>query len=114
MYILDLNKLCALLSALRNMLDAVHHDGATSKCLKEGLSLATRLMHSTGKQSFISVCVTTESALLILISHLPSKKCLIQLLKFTSVIRHIHVIAGLHRSFEEQLTPQITAGVQKH
>ena len=43
-----------------NRLDVAHHDGATSKYLKEGLSLATRLMHSTGKQSFTSVCVTTE------------------------------------------------------
>ena len=59
-YVLDLNRLHALLPAPRNMLDAAHHDGATCKYLKEGLSLATTLMYSTGKRSFTSICVTTE------------------------------------------------------
>ena len=30
-----------------------------------------------------------------------------QLLKFTLVFGYIHVIAGLHRSFKEQLTPRL-------
>ena len=47
-------------SAPKNRLDVAHDDGANSKYLKEGLSLATRPMHSTGNQSFTSVRVTKE------------------------------------------------------
>ena len=113
-YVLDLNRLHALLPAPRNMLDAAHHDGATCKYLKEGLSLATTLMYSTGKRSFTSICVTTEETGFCQLLSQPcyyqfltchQKKSLIQLLKFTSVVCHMYVIAGLHRFFKEQLTP---------
>jgi len=76
----------------RNTLDAAHLDSSTCTYLNEGLSLATRRTYSTGKQSFTSFCITTrnrilpttESALLLFVSCLASKKTLIQLLKFIS------------------------------
>ena len=86
----------------------------TQRYITEGLAPATRRTYAVGQQSFATFCnasgssvlPTTESALLLFISHLASKNISHTTIKvYLAAIRHTHVIAGMHRSFEEQLTP---------
>ncbi|XP_065902345.1 uncharacterized protein [Dysidea avara] len=84
--------------------------------LTEGLAPATRHTYSAGEQSFTSFCSASgnqvlpanESALLLFISHLASKNISHATIKvYLAAIRHMHVIAGMHSSFKEQLTPRL-------
>jgi len=84
--------------------------------INEGLAPATRRPYSAGQQlqSFSTFCNAsrsrvlpiTESALLLFISHLASKNTSRATIKFyLAAVHHMHVIAGMHNPFEEQLTP---------
>jgi len=82
--------------------------------MTEGLALATRRTYSAGQHSFAIFCSAsgsrvlpaTKSALLLFISHLASKNISHAIIKvYLAAIRHLHVIASMHKSFEEQLTP---------
>jgi len=95
---------------------ATHLEDLTHTYLNEGLSPATRRTYSTGKQSFASFCnatrnpvlPATESALLLFVSYLASRNISHTTIKvYLAAVRHMHVIAGMHRSFEEQLTPRL-------
>ena len=90
--------------------------------LTEGLAPATRRTYSAGEQSFTSFCSASgnrvlpanESALLLFISHLASKNISHATIKvYLAAIRHMHVIAGMHSSFEEQLTPRLQLALRE-
>ena len=92
-----------------------HLSSITHGYLTEGLAPTTRRTYSAGEQSFTSLCSAlrnqvlpaNESALLLFISHLASKNISHATIKvYLAAICHIHVIAGMHSSFEEQLTPR--------
>jgi len=70
----------------------------------------------TPQGRFISFCSTsgtrvlptTESGLLQFVSHLASNNISHATIKtYLAAIRHMHVMAGMHTSFEEQLTPRL-------
>ena len=91
-------------------------DSSIHQYLTEGLAPATRRTYSAGTQSFTSFCSAsgirvlpaTEAALLLFISHLASKNISHATIKvYLAAIRHMHVIAGFHSSFERQLTPRL-------
>ena len=96
--------------------DATHLNDSTRRYLNEGLFEATRQTYSTGKQSYTSFCISTrnrilpatESTLLLFVSHLASRKISHTTINVhLAAVCHVHVIVGLHRSFEEQLTPRL-------
>lgn len=93
-----------------------HLNSITQGYLKEGLAPATRRTYSTGKQRFIAFCTAsgkqalpaTESALLMFVSHLALNNISHATIKtYLAAVRHMHVIVGMHNSFEEQLTPRL-------
>ena len=98
------------------MLARNHLNSITHRYLNEGLAPATKRTYSTGKRRFISFCSTsgkrvlpaTESGLLLFVSHLASNNISHTTIKtYLAAIRHMHVLAGMHTSFEEQLTPRL-------
>jgi len=123
-YVSDLNiyVLCAMLplSAHRSGKEHAEHYPPwwlhLQIYLNEGLSVATRRTYSTKKRSFTSFYISTgnrvlpatESALLLFVSHLASKNISHTTIKvYLVAVCHMHVIASLHRLFEEQLTPRL-------
>ena len=80
-----------------------HLSSITHGYLTEGLAPATRCTYSAGEQSFTSFCNASGNQVLPAsknISHATIKVYLV-------AICHMHVIAGMHSSFEEQLTPTL-------
>ena len=85
----------------------------------------TKSTYSAGQQRFISFCKSvkvqsmpaSESTLLLFATHLATSNISYTTIKiYLSAIRHIHVTAGVHSYFSQQLTPQlqqVLKGIQK-
>ena len=79
-----------------------------------GLATTTRATYSTAWQKFASFCTRThkspipasEQILLMFVSSLATNNISQGTIKvYLSAVRHMHVIAGLHTFFSQQLTP---------
>jgi len=84
--------------------------------LAQGLAPSTVATYSAGKRKYILFCTTTkispmpssESTLILFVTHLAAANISHTTIKvYLSAIRHMHIIAGLHNSFNEQLTPRL-------
>ena len=85
----------------------------------------TKSTYSVGQQRFISFCKSakmqsmpaSESTLLLFATHLGTSNISYTTIKiYLSAIRHMHVTAGVHSYFSQQLTPrlqQVLKGIQK-
>ena len=89
------------------------------------LALNTKSTYSAGQQRFISFCKSakvqsmpaSESTLLLFATHLGTSNISYTTIKiYLSAIRHMHVTAGVHSYFSQQLTPRlqpVLKGIQK-
>ena len=89
------------------------------------LAPSTKSTYSAGQERFMSFCKSakvqsmsaSESTLLLFATHLATSSISYATIKiYLSAIRHMHVTAGMHSFFNQQLTPrlqQVLKGIQK-
>ena len=86
--------------------------------LTQGLAPSTISTYSTGKDKYIQFCTasrispipppSSETTLILFASYLATANMSHTTIKvYLAAIRHVHVVAGLHELFIEQLTPRL-------
>jgi len=84
--------------------------------LTQGLAPLTIAAYSAGKKKYIQFCTTSqitslpssENTLILFASYLATANISHTTIKvYLSAVRHMHIVAGLHEIFNEQLTPQL-------
>jgi len=112
-----------LTGSAQSVMNLNHLNSITHGYINEGLAPATRHTYSTGQQSFSTFCnasrsrvlPTTESALLLFISHLASKNISHTTIKvYLAAVHYMHVIAGKHNLFKGAIHSLASAGSQRH
>ena len=100
----------------------------TSTCqfFEAGLTSNTRTTYAAGIRRYTNFCKATklrilpasEPTLILFVTHLATGNISQATIKvYLSAVRHIHVLWGLHNSFNQQLTPRlqiILKGIKKH
>ena len=81
-----------------------------------GLAPSTIATYSAGQKKYIHFCTThqvtplpsSETTLILFASYLATTNISHTTIKvYLSAVHHMHVVAGLHELFSEQLTPQL-------
>ena len=100
----------------------------TSACqfFETGLASNTRTTYAAGIRRYTNFCKATklrilpasEPTLILFVTHLATGNISQATIKvYLSALRHIHVLRGLHNSFNQQLIPRlqiILKGIKKH
>ena len=95
------------------------------RCYLSGIAPTTRNAYAAGQKQYKTFCSnanrtlipTSESTLLLFVAHLTTLNLSHATIKvYLSAVRHLHVTAGQHSIFTQQLTPrlqQVLKGIQK-
>ena len=99
--------------------------GNARKLLHNGLAKSSRNTYATGQRRYVKFCKmvgakpipTSESILTLFVTHLATSNISLRTIKvYLAAVRHIHVCKGLHKHFNQQITPRlhlILRGIQK-
>ena len=106
-------------------LDIPKLQGLLQRYYLSGLAPKTKNTYAAGQKQYITFCShanripipTSESILLLFVAHLTTPNLSYTTVKvYLSAVRHMHVTAGQHSNFTQQLTPrlqQVLKGIQK-
>ena len=102
-----------------------HINRRARKLLHGGLAKSSRNTYATGQRRYVKFCKmvgakpipTSESILTLFVTHLATANISLRTIKvYLAAVRHIHVCKGLHKHFNQQITPRlhlILRGIQK-
>ena len=100
----------------QKQLDVTDLEHKAAEFLNNNLVLNTRAIYTASQQRFVNLCQAinvapipaSEKSLLLFTTYLAASNIAhITIKVHISAIRHMHVTAGLHEEFNNQLTPQL-------